>query len=91
MIVFADKSVVYTRPSTTMTVGRTRRPSERLPYYLPEDLELLSKIGMAREEIDLFVKELDATERTRERSPIDQYDHIIQRIIDATDVPTRVR
>ena len=83
IIIFADKSAVYTRPTA---VCGTRKPCKRLPYYVPEDLELLSKIGMSKEDIDRFVQKLH-----ERRSPIDQYDHIIQRIIDATDVSTRLR
>jgi hypothetical protein len=58
-----------------------------LPYYVQEDLELLKKIGMTKDEIDLFVKKLDA----HDNKEVFKYDHIIQKIIDFTDVPTRLK
>ena len=50
MIIFADRSIVYT-PSKTLS-------KKILPYYVPEDLEALRKIGMSTNEIESFVKKL---------------------------------
>jgi hypothetical protein len=83
LIVFPDKSIVYThkRISTDENHGKI------LPYYVKEDLELLEKIGMTKEEIDLFVQKLDA----KDEKEIFKDDRIIQKIIDFTDTPTRLK
>jgi hypothetical protein len=42
---------------------------------------------MSKEDIDLFVQKLDANDNME----LFNYDHIIQRIIDFTDIPTRLK
>jgi hypothetical protein len=88
MIVFADKSAVYTRKrSLSIENGHDEnvKKFKILPYYVNEDLELLKHIGMSKEEIDLFVKKLDTNDN------IGKYDQIIQRIIHFTDITTRLK
>ncbi|UJR36640.1 hypothetical protein I4U23_029358 [Adineta vaga] len=83
IIIFADKSAVYTRTKLSS------KPCRKLPYYVHEDLELLKCCGMSQEEIDLFQQKLDANETT-EKFNLDKYDGILQKIIDYTDVSTRL-
>ncbi|CAF0954920.1 unnamed protein product [Adineta ricciae] len=81
MIMFADKSVVYTRQRKTSNHGR------RLPYYVEEDLHLLESAGMSKSEIESFVKKFDINNNM----DILNNDKIIQRIIYFTDIPTRLK
>ena len=85
IILFADKSAVYTNQRTLSNGNEHKSNVKYLPYYVNEDLELLKNIGMTKEEIDLFVKKLDANDN------LDKYDQIIQRIIYFTDIPTRLK
>lgn len=81
MIIFADRSIVHT-PSKTFA-----NPSKKhLPYYVPEDLEILRKNGMSTNDIDLFVNKLNE----KEYPSLDKYDRIIQKILDWADVSTRL-
>ena len=90
IIIFPDKSVVYTR-KRTLTNGNEENKNVKklktLPYYVHEDLELLKSIGMSKDDIDLFVQRLDA----HDNANLNQYDHIIQKIIDFTDLTTRLK
>ena len=81
MIMFADKSVVYTRQRKSSNRGR------RLPYYVEEDLHLLESVGMSKSEIESFVKRFDINNNM----DILNSDKIIQRIIYFTDIPTRLK
>jgi hypothetical protein len=83
IIVFADKSAMYTRT-------KNAKKRKILPYYVDEDLELLKYCGMSKEEIELFVKKLDENEQI-ELFDVNEYDHIIQKIIDLTDISTRLK
>ena len=79
LIIFADRSVVYTR-------RKYHHPSKRLPYYVQDDLNLLRAIGISDNEINLFVKKLNSLDGSI-------FDHlkIIQRILFYMDVPTRLK
>ncbi|CAF1202815.1 unnamed protein product [Adineta ricciae] len=81
MIMFADKSVVYTRKRKASNHVR------RLPYYVEEDLHLLESVGMSKSEIESFVKKFDINYNM----DILNSDKIIQRIIYFTDIPTRLK
>jgi hypothetical protein len=90
MIIFPDKSIVYTHKRKCSDENHHGKRMKRLPYYVPEDLELLKSIGMSEEDIDLFVQKLDGNKNVELfRSGI--ADRIIQRIIAYTDIPTRLR
>ena len=82
MIIFADRSIVYT-PSKTFADSSKKC----LPYYVPEDLEFLRKTGMSANDIDLFVEKLNG----KEYPNLGKYDRIIQNILDWTDLPTRLK
>jgi hypothetical protein len=60
-----------------------------LPYYVNEDLELLKTIGMSKDDIDLFIKKLDANDDLNLFN-WNKFDQIIQRIINYTDITTRL-
>jgi hypothetical protein len=60
-----------------------------LPYYVNEDLELLKTIGMSKDDIDLFIKKLDANDDLNLFNS-NKFDQIIQRIINYTDITTRL-
>jgi hypothetical protein len=84
IIVFADRSAAYTR----------QKPCEylHLPYYVADDLELLKSMGISHDEINMFVAQLDAHDNEDSLSTsIDLTDTILQRIIDATDISTRLK
>jgi hypothetical protein len=99
IIVFADKSAVYTRKRTLSDDndhGENVKKLKILPYYVRDDLELLKNMGMSKEDIDLFVEKLDANEQTNGHSSngifnSDKYDQIFQKIIDFTDIATRLK
>jgi hypothetical protein len=57
-----------------------------LPYYVDEDLKLLKCCGMSKEDIELFVKKLNQNQFCSNK-----YDEIIQKIIDFTDISTRLK
>ena len=78
--------LLYTRKRTITDENNIKI----LPYYVNEDLELLKNIGMSKDEIDLFVKKLDANDNM-ELFHSNKYEHIIQKIIDFTDIPTRLK
>ena len=88
MIIFADKSAVYTRTKVEETLHTTDK-WRILPYYVHEDLELLKCCGMSKEDIDLFVRKLDNENLNLFSSS--KYDKILQQIIDFTDVSTRLK
>ena len=75
----------------------TNEPAKkRLPYYVQEDLDLLKKTGLSREELDAFIGNLDENEKDHRCTAIDrlnssEYEVIVQKIIDLTDVPTRLK
>ena len=81
MIMFADKSVVYTRKRKASNHGR------RLPYYVEEDLNLLESVGMSKSEIESFVKKFDINKNMDILNNV----KIIQRIISFIDIPTRLK
>jgi hypothetical protein len=85
IIIFADKSAVYIRSNENNI-----KKFQILPYYVNEDLELLKNIGMSKEDIDLFIKKLDAN-NNMELFISNKYDHIIQKIINFTDIKTRLK
>ncbi|UJR09488.1 hypothetical protein I4U23_013726 [Adineta vaga] len=90
LIIFADKSIVYTRKRKSTDEDNHVKRLKPLPYYVQEDLELLENVGMSKEEIDIFVKKLDMN------NEIDFFnskksDKIIQKIIYFTDIPTRLK
>ena len=85
IIIFADKSAVYLR--TKLSSEQNLNQSKILPYYVHEDLEVLKCCGMSKEDIDSFVKKLDENETCL----FNKYDHIIQKIIDFTDISTRLK
>ncbi len=89
IIIFADKSAVYTRKRTLSDENNVKK-LKILPYYVNEDLELLKNLGMSKEFIDLFVQKLDANDNM-DLFNSNKYDHIIQKIIDFTDIPTRLK
>jgi len=89
IIIFADKSAVYTRKRILSNENYIKK-FQILPYYVNEDLELLKNIGMSKEDIDLFVKKLDANDNM-ELFISNKYDHIIQKIINFTDITTRLK
>lgn len=67
-----------------------------MPYYVQEDLALLKKIGLSREELEAFVEKLDENGKDHRCTVVDQlnsseYEVIVQKIIDLTDVPTRLK
>lgn len=72
-IVFADQSIVYTPKS--------------LPFYVDDDLKLLERIGMTKDDIDRFVQTLDA----QEDFPLKNFDKILQKILDYLDIQTRLK
>lgn len=82
MIIFADRSIVYTTSKTLPNQSK-----KILPYYVPEDFESLRKIGMSTDAIELFVKKLEE----KEYPNLGKYDRIIQTIIDWTDIPTKLK
>ena len=92
IIIFADKSAVYTRTKLSLTNrGRTEAiRRKKLPYYVQEDLELLRCCGMSEEDIDLFVRKLADNSRCDMFASSD-YDRVLQKIIDYSDISTRLR
>lgn len=58
-----------------------------LPYYVNDDLKLLEQIGMSKDEIEIFVNKLDA----REDFPLEKQERLVQKILDYTDMPTRLK
>lgn len=93
-IIFADKSIVYTRKRTSFDENEDKQENinetKILPYYVFEDLELLRGVGISNEDIDLFVEKLNANDSI-ELFNSDKYAKVIQRIIDYTDIPTRLK
>jgi hypothetical protein len=91
IIIFADKSAIYTRTKISSKNEKDCLNKWKiLPYYVHEDLELLKCCGMSNEDIDLFVKKLDKDEQI-EVFYSNKYDHILQKIIDFTDISTRLK
>ncbi|CAF1031049.1 unnamed protein product [Adineta ricciae] len=86
IIIFANKSAVYTR--TKLTVEKTRG-FKKLPYYVHEDLELLKCCGMSREEIEFFRQKLDVY-GLKNKIVSNKTDAIVQKIIDYSDMSTRL-
>ncbi|CAF3914941.1 unnamed protein product [Rotaria sp. Silwood2] len=93
IIIFADTSLVYTRKRTLSYDNDQDEDTKKfkiLPYYVHDDLELLKNIGMSNEDIDLFVKKLNANDNI-DLFNSNKYDQIIQQIIKYTDIPTRLK
>lgn len=88
-IIFADKSAVFIHRQI-LADEENNKKFKILPYYVDEDLELLKNMGMSQDDIDLFVKKLDANDNS-ELFLSNKYDHIIQKIIDFTDISTRLK
>ncbi|CAF3799364.1 unnamed protein product [Rotaria sp. Silwood1] len=92
-IIFADTSIVYIRKRTLINDNDQNDNIKKfkiLPYYVYEDLELLKNIGMSKDDIDLFIKKLNANDNI-DLFNSNKYDHIIQRIIKYTDISTRLK
>lgn len=87
IIIFADKSALYTRTKTSSEKISNKNSWKILPYYVHEDLELLKCSGISKEYIELFMKKLDENDLFH----WDKYEHIIQKIIDFTDISTRLK
>lgn len=90
LIVFPDKSLVYTHKRTLTNGNENNIEMKVLPYYVYEDLELLRNIGMTTEDIDSFIEKLDANDNM-DLFNSNKYDNIIQKIIFFTDVSTRLK
>ncbi|CAF0901148.1 unnamed protein product [Adineta steineri] len=90
IIIFPDKSIVYTRKRTLSGEDINVKKMKILPYYVYEDLELLKNFGMSQDDINLFVEKLNVHDKTDVFNSND-FDKIIQRIIYFTDIPTRLK
>ncbi|CAM4900373.1 unnamed protein product [Rotaria socialis] len=93
VIIFADKSIVYTRKRTLSDADSELENAKRskiLPYYVYEDLELLRSIGLSKDDIDLFITKLNENDKT-DLFNTNKYDQFFQKIINYTDVPTRLK
>ena len=83
VVIFADRSAVHTRPEPSSS------PTEqRLPFYVPEDIQLLQSKGFSAEEIKYFIQELNRNDNLLNE---EKFEAILQRIIDLTDLPTRLK
>ncbi|CAF2122393.1 unnamed protein product [Rotaria magnacalcarata] len=96
IIIFADKSVIYTRRKSLSEKDyieqsvHTVKKRKVLPYYVHADLELLRCCGMSQNEIDLFIKKLDDNTEKIDLFNSNKYDQILQKIIDFSDISTRL-
>ncbi|CAF1566812.1 unnamed protein product [Rotaria magnacalcarata] len=93
VIIFADKSIVYTRKRTLSYADsehESATKSKILPYYVYEDLELLRSIGLSKDDIDLFITKLNENDNT-DLFNTNKYDQFFQKIINYTDVSTRLK
>ncbi|CAF1081451.1 unnamed protein product [Adineta steineri] len=92
IIIFADKSAVYTRKKLSSKINKAVKQTTKykiLPYYVHEDLELLKYCGMSKEDIDLFRKKLDDNQKL-DFFTTSKSDEILQKIINFTDISTRL-
>ncbi|CAF2523633.1 unnamed protein product [Rotaria sp. Silwood2] len=100
IIIFADKSAVYTRTTFSCENNKRKHDTEEtvktvkkrkvLPYYVQADLEFLKCSGVPQNDIDVFIKKLDDTDEIIDFFNTNKYEHILQKIIDSTDISTRL-
>ncbi|CAF0915384.1 unnamed protein product [Rotaria sp. Silwood1] len=101
IIIFADKSVIYTpikvlgennkrKDNIDETVKKMKKQKKILPYYVQADLELLKWNGMCQNDITLFIKKLDDSDEKIDLFNSNKYEQILQKIIDFTNISTRL-
>lgn len=99
MIIFADKSITYTRTQLSLENNKDKltvkesvqkkKKQRKLPYYVDADIELLKCCGISQSDIDVFKNKLN--DKKLDLFHLNKYDHIIEKIINHTDITTTLK